>query len=103
MATGDLKQNISGNITQELLAPGNGVDIKSILIANTHASDAVTVKLYIEKQNLGRFSIFNGLTINAGTSIFLKEEVESINNDSNGFGLYIQLSASTSTVDVIIN
>ena len=42
--------NISGELTQELLAAGDGVKVRSISLANIHASTTCTVDLYIEKK-----------------------------------------------------
>ena len=46
MAT--LKHNITGNITQQLLAAGDSVNVSSILLSNIHASNEVTVSLFIQ-------------------------------------------------------
>ena len=41
--------NISGELTQELLAPGDNVKVSKISLTNTHATTMCTVDLYIEK------------------------------------------------------
>jgi hypothetical protein len=45
--------NISGELTQELLAPGDDVKVNKISLVNTHASLLCTVDLYIEKALTG--------------------------------------------------
>tara|TARA_R100001163_G_scaffold63685_1_gene56145 strand:+ start:93 stop:398 length:306 start_codon:yes stop_codon:yes gene_type:complete len=97
-----LKHNITGQITQELLAAGDGIDISSITLANAHASDSVNVSLYIEKQNFGRFFLVKSLKIPYGVSVVLDSDLVNFENNKAGFGLYIQLSAASSAVDVII-
>ena len=47
--------NISGELTQELLAAGENVNVKSISLLNVHASTTCTVDLYIEKKLNGKF------------------------------------------------
>ena len=78
--------NISGELTQELLAVGDGVNVTSISLVNIHASTTCTVDLYIEKQLTGNDVKFS--------------------NKANQFGLYIKLTqgaSETPTVDVIIS
>jgi len=56
--------NISGELTQELLASGDNVSVSSISLTNVDSSattvDSV-VDLYIEKQLLGKFYLLNRL------------------------------------------
>ena len=40
--------NVTGALTQELLAAGDNKVVSSVWLTNIHASDAVTVDLYIE-------------------------------------------------------
>ena len=44
--------NISGELTQELLAAGNGVTVDSISLVNIHASTPCSIDLYIEKSSI---------------------------------------------------
>ena len=99
MAT--LKHNISGALTKELLASGNSIIVNSISFANTHATDSVGIDLYIEKKLTGRFYFFKGLVLPAKTSYIY--EPSSFDNSKEEFGLFVKLSASTSTVDIIIS
>ena len=52
--------NITGALTQELIAAGSNVNASSIWLTNIHASDAVTVDLYLEKKLTGKFYIAGG-------------------------------------------
>ena len=90
--------NVTGELTTELLAPGDAVVVKSISLAN-----AVSVDLFIQKKLKGRFYFFKQLLMPADTSYIYET---SFNNKANEFGLYIKLTKSASetpAVDVIIN
>ena len=45
-----LNHNVTGEITKELLAVGENIDLSSISLCNVHATLACTVDLYIEKK-----------------------------------------------------
>ena len=98
--------NVTGStgITTELTAPFSGNRIKSMLLANTHATASATVTIFIEDQpetgTSNRFNIITTITIPMGSSLVL-DEVD-IPKIPNKFGLYITVAASD-TVDVIIN
>ncbi len=98
--------NISGELTQELLAAGDGVNVTSISLANIHASTTCTVDLYIEKQLTGKFYIIKSLQLPVGATLILEGNDVNFNNKVNEFGLYIKLTqgaSETPTVDVIIS
>ena len=92
--------NITGALTQELIAAGSNVNVSSIWLTNIHSSDAVTVDLYLEKEFGNKFYITKGKSI-ANANYLLLEKME-FNNKSGQFGLYIKLNAADSAVDVII-
>jgi len=99
--------NIIGStgVTVELLAPFSQVNnIKSIIIANTHDSDAATVTLFIEDQptsgTSNTFNIINTLHIPFGTSLVLEDT--DIPNIPSKFGTYITVG-STDQVDVLMD
>ena len=103
MAT--LHHNISGELTQELLAVGDGVNVTSISLVNVHASTACTIDLYIEKKLTGKFYIMKGLQLPVGLTLVLEGNDVKFSNKASQFGLYIKLTqgaAETPTVDVII-
>ena len=94
--------NISGELTQELLAPGDNVKVSKISLTNTHATTMCTIDLYIEKKLKGKFYLLKGVELPVGSTF-----AHGINfdNSSEGFALYIKLNKSASetpTVDVII-
>ena len=95
--------NISGELTQELLAAGDNVRVSSISLSNIHASTTCTVDLYIEKALTGKFYIMKGVELPVGTTL---SHSFSMNNSTGEFGLYIKLTqgaSETPTVDVIIS
>ena len=94
--------NISGELTQELLAAGDNVRVSSISLSNIHASTNCTVDLYIEKALTGKFYIMKGVSLPVGVTL---SHSFFINNSTDEFGLYIKLTKSASetpTVDVIL-
>jgi hypothetical protein len=95
--------NISGELTQELLAAGDNITVSSLSFCNLHASTTCTIDLYIEKKLTGKFYIMKGISLAVGTT--LNYDLN-INNSTNGFGLYIKLTkgaSETPLVDVIIS
>ena len=102
MAT--LHHNISGELTKELLAAGDSINVSKISLTNIHASLPCTVDLYIEKKLTGTFYLLKAVELPIGATL-IYEDVR-FNNNPNEFGLYIKLTKSASetpTVDVIIN
>ena len=103
MAT--LFHNISGELTQELLAAGDGIRVSQISITNTN-DDAkfCSLDLYIEKKLLGKFHLVKNVKLATGTTL-IYNSVKFSNADGE-FGLFIKLTKSASetpTVDVIIS
>ena len=92
--------NITGNTTKEIFAAGSNINVSSIWITNTHASNAVTVDLFVEKKLTGKFYYLKGSNI--GVSSYLQLENININGASEEFSLYIKLNNSDSAVDVIL-
>ena len=102
MAT--LHHNISGEITQELIAVGEGVNVSKISLTNIHADTKCTVDLYIEKKLTGKFYLLKAVELPIGATLIYDNM--RFSNKIGAFGLYIKLTKSASetpTVDVIIN
>lgn len=100
--------NISGELTQELLASGDGINVTSISLANLHASTACNVDLYMEKSLTGKFYIIKSLLLPVGATLILNGNDVKFKNKANQFGLYIKLNKievgdDSPAVDVIIN
>ena len=101
--------NITGStgVTVELLKPGDDVSgIKSITIANTHASAVATVTLFVQttiSSALKDYKMLNTVSVPAKVSLLLDESsMFNFSNDDNGYGLYITVGSSD-TLDVLIN
>ena len=96
--------NISGELTQELLAAGDKVSVHKISLTNIHASLPCYVDLYIEKPLTGKFYLIKKIELPIGATLIYDDMTFS--NAEGQFGLYIKLTKSASetpTVDVIIN
>ena len=97
--------NISGELTQELLAAGDNIKVSSISLSNTGTGNShygTKVDLYIEKKLTGKFYILKGVSIPIGTTL---THDFSMNNSADEFGLYIKLTKPdtftlTGTIDV---
>ena len=102
--------NLTGasGVYPELLAPGDNVNsIKSILIANTHATATAEVALFIQDDPedgvTSTFYLFKKVSIPSGVSLLLDDSsMLSFDNSSDGYGLYMNIQ-SGDTVDVFIN
>ena len=95
--------NITGELTQELLAPGDNVSVSSVSLTNVDPSHSSTVDLYIEKALTGKFYLIKGVELPIGTTLIYDEITFS--NSTGEFGLYIKLNKSaveTPAVDVIL-
>ena len=88
----------------ELVAPGQEVSIRSILISNVRSSNNATIKLFIQNDptssSTSTFVILTNTVIPPGTSLLLDDT--SMINFSELFGLYITPDSNT-IVDVFIN
>ena len=102
--------NITGStgVDVELIAPGENIGtIKSIVIANTHATADATVTLFIEDDPTAAaasvFKILSTVAIPSDTSLILdNNSVLSFDNSNAGYGLYLTVGSSD-TLDVMIN
>ena len=88
MAT--LHHNISGELTQELLAPGDTVSLSKISLTNVQKVSKCKVDLYIEKQLTGKFYLLKQVELPIGATL-IYDDIK-FNNNSGGFGLYIKLT-----------
>jgi len=96
--------NISGELTQELLAAGDGVKVRSISLVNVHASTTCTMDLYIEKKLTGKFYIAKAISLPVGATLIFDDA--NFSNQVGQFGLYIKLTqgaSETPVVDIIIS
>ena len=94
-----LQKNISGELTQRLLATGKVSKVSSISLVNVHASITCTVDIYIEKKLTGKFYLAKGTALPVGAALILDQT--SFDNSSNGFSLFIKLTKGASEVPVV--
>jgi len=92
MAT--LHHNISGELTQQLLAPGDNVNISKISLTNIQKVSKCKVDLYIEKTLTGKFYLLKGVELPIGATLIYDDIAFS--NASGQFGLYIKLTDGAS-------
>ena len=88
--------NITGELTQELLAAGDNTNVSSISLTNvdsTGTSVDAEVDLYIEKKLTGKFYLLKSVKIPYGVTLF--HDIRSFNNKTDEFGLYIKLTKGT--------
>jgi len=94
----------SDNVTVELVAPGAGISVASVLITNVHVTADATVTLFIQDDpESGTTSTYNFLStvaIPSDTALFLDNS--SMFRFKNIYGLYITVGSSD-TVDVTVN
>lgn len=90
--------NVTGELTKQLLAPGDSVNVTSISLANVDSSTTTVnsvVDLYIEKQLAGKFYLLKGVNIPVGSTLVLEKEDVNFNNGVGQFGLFIKLTKGT--------
>jgi len=88
MAT--LHHNISGELTQELLTPGDGINVSKISLTNIQKVSPCKVDLFIQKALTGKFYLLKGVEIPIGATL-IYDDIK-FSNIANEFGLYIKLT-----------
>ena len=88
-----IRFNITGELTQQLLAAGNNIKASSISLTNVDPSHSSTVDLYIEKKLTGKFYLLKNVVIPVGVT--LTHDIVSFNNKVDEFSLYIKLTKTT--------
>ena len=82
--------NISGELTQQLLAPGDNVKVSKISLTNVQKVSKCKVDLYVEKKLTGRFYLLKGVELPIGATLIY--DGATLNNAASEFGLYIKLT-----------
>jgi len=94
--------NISGELTQELLAAGSNVRVNKISLTNTQKVSKCKVDLYIEKKLTGKFYLLKGVELPIGATL-IYDDIK-FSNATGEFGLYIKLTdGATFTLTGSIN
>jgi hypothetical protein len=95
MAT--LHHNISGELTTQLLAAGDNVNVSKISLTNSQKVSKCKVDLYIEKKLVGKFYLLKGVEIPMGaTLVYDSSNGVRFSNATGEFGLYIKLTDGAS-------
>ena len=94
--------NITGEVTQELLAAGDNYNISSISLTNVNFGGTTLVDIYIEKELTGKFYLLKKVKLPIGVTLFHNI----VSFDNRHFGLFIKLTKSdvftlTGTIDPI--
>jgi len=82
--------NISGELTQQLLAPGDNANISKISLTNIQKVSKCKVDLYIERAVGSKFYLIKGVELPIGSTLI--HDISPFSNSVNGFGLYIKLT-----------
>ena len=85
--------NISGESTQQLIAPGTNINVSKISLTNIQKVSKCKVDLYIEKKLTGRFYLLKGIELPTGTTL-MYDNIR-FSNATNEFGLYTKLTDGT--------
>ena len=89
MAT--LRHNISGELSQELLAAGDGITVSKIILTNTQKVSNCKVDLYIEKKLVGKFYLLKNVELPLGATL-VYDNAATFSTATGEFGLYIKLT-----------
>jgi len=95
--------NITGELVQEIFAPGDNARLSSVSLANVNFGGSTLVDLYIEKALTGKFYLLKKVELPTGVTLI--HDIKGFDNSGKQFGLYIKLTKSdvftlTGTVDV---
>ena len=88
--------NITGELTQELLAAGDDTSVSLISLTNVDSTGTAVdaeIDLYIEKKLIGKFYLLKSIKIPYGVTLF--HDIKSFSNKTGEFGLYIKLTKGT--------
>ena len=86
--------NISGELTQELIVPGDNLSISKVCLTNIQKVSKCKVDLYIEKKLKGKFYFLKQVELPIGATLVFDDI--SINSASKEYGLYIKLTDGAS-------
>jgi hypothetical protein len=96
--------NIAGELTRQLIAPGDEVNVSKISLTNTQKVSKCKVDLYIEKALTGKFYLLKGVELPIGATL-IYDDIR-FKTAINEFGLYVKLTDGntftlTGTIDPI--
>ena len=82
--------NISGELTQKLIAAGDNINVSKISLTNIQKVNPCKVDLYIEKKLTGKFYLLKGMELPIGTAL-IYDDIK-FTTATSEFGLYIKLT-----------
>jgi len=82
--------NISGELTQELIAAGSGTGVSRVSLTNVQKVSNCKVDLYIEKKLEGKFYLLKGVELPIGATLVHNDI--SFSSKAGEFGLFIKLT-----------
>jgi len=82
--------NISGELTQELIAAGDNIGVSKISLTNVQKVSKCKVDLYIEKKLTGKFYLLKGIELPVGATL-IYDDIK-FRTIAGEFGLYIKLT-----------
>ena len=84
--------NITGELTQQILAVGSNINVSSISLTNINFGGSTLIDLYIERQLAGKFYLLKKVEIPVGETLI--HDVVGLRNEVGEFGLFIKLTKS---------
>ena len=84
--------NITGELTQQILAVGSNINVSSISLTNINFGGSTLIDLYIERQLAGKFYLLKKVEIPVGVTLI--HDVVGLRNEVGEFGLFIKLTKS---------
>ena len=101
-----LEHKITGVLTNELIAIGEDYGgISSVLASNVHATSPSYIDIFLRTSCNTKYYFCKGYLLQKGDTLILNNKHMSFNNTSDGFGLYVKLTAAvgeTPAVDILI-
>ena len=86
--------NISGEVTQELVAPGDNLNVSKVRLTNVQKVSKCKVDLYIEKKLKGKFYLLKQVELPIGATLVFDNI--NVNSAAKEYGLYIKLTDGAS-------
>ena len=82
--------NISGELTQQLVAPGDNFNVSKVSLINVQKVSKCKVDLYIEQAAHGKFYLLKAVELPVGATLIYSDTI--IDTSAGEFGLYIKLN-----------
>ena len=87
-----IRQNITGELTQELISATDKTNVSSISLTNINFGGSTLIDLYVEGKGIGKFYLLKKIELPVGVT--LTHDIKGLNNSNRRFGLFIKLTKS---------